>query len=52
MDAAIFADREEFGFGLIVRDSEGELLQAETKLLKGRVSPMVVEAMAIKEALS
>lgn len=52
VDAAIFAEREEYGFGLIARDSEGELRQAETKIFKGIVSSVVAEAMAIKEALS
>lgn len=51
-DAAIFEDRGEYGFVLIARDSNGELVQARTSLQFGQVTPKLAEAMDVKEALS
>ncbi|KAL8091605.1 hypothetical protein AgCh_034018 [Apium graveolens] len=52
VDAAVFEDKEGSGFGLITRDSEGMLLQAKTGIFAGVVTPVLAEAMAVKEALS
>lgn len=51
-DAAIFNDRGEYGMGLVVRDSNGDLIQTRTLLKVGMVSPEIAEALAVKEALS
>lgn len=47
VDAVIFEDRGEIGFGIIEKDSEGELILVQHEL----VAPVLAEAMAIKEAL-
>ncbi|XP_074374107.1 uncharacterized protein LOC141714488 [Apium graveolens] len=52
VDAAVFEDKDAVGFGLIARDSEGALIQAKSIIRKNSVSPVLAEAMAIKEALS
>ncbi|XP_074323246.1 uncharacterized protein LOC141660181 [Apium graveolens] len=52
VDAAVFEDKEGSGFGLITRDSKGMLLQAKTGIFAGVVTPVLAEAMAVKEALS
>ncbi|KAL8146388.1 hypothetical protein AgCh_004218 [Apium graveolens] len=52
VDAAIFADRGTYGFGLVARYHEGALVQAKSKLCQGMISPEVAEALAIKEVLS
>ncbi|XP_074336620.1 uncharacterized protein LOC141673779 [Apium graveolens] len=52
VDAAIFAEEGAFGSGLVARDYEGRLVEAETKLHYGMASPEKAEVMAIKEALS
>lgn len=52
VDAAIFAEEEVFGFGLVARDSDGTLVQAVSKRHTGVISPEKAEALAIKEALS
>ncbi|KAL8098853.1 hypothetical protein AgCh_031539 [Apium graveolens] len=51
-DAAIFKEREEVGFGLVARDSDGMLIEAITVVHYELVSPVLAEAMAVKEALS
>ncbi|KAL8100447.1 hypothetical protein AgCh_032636 [Apium graveolens] len=51
-DAAVFEDKDAVGFGLIARDSNGVLIQAKSIVHKSSVSPVLAEAMAIKEALS
>lgn len=52
VDAATFKDREEFGLGLVARDSNGGLIQAKAVLHHGTVVPELAEVMAVKEALS
>ncbi|XP_074347377.1 uncharacterized protein LOC141686227 [Apium graveolens] len=52
VDAAVFEDKDAMGFGLITRDSDGALIQAKSIIHKNSVSPVLAEAMAIKEALS
>ncbi|KAL8145631.1 hypothetical protein AgCh_003685 [Apium graveolens] len=52
VDAAIFKDREEFGFGMVARDHLGGLIKAKSVLQKGVSTPEIAEAMEIKEALS
>lgn len=51
-DAAIFRDRGEYGYAMIARDANGELIEAKTCLHSGQIEPEVAEAMAVKEALS
>lgn len=52
VDAAIFEDREEVGFGLVARDSDGSLIEAKAMVQKELVEPVLAEAMGVKEALS
>lgn len=52
VDATIFKDREEFGLGLVARDSNGGLIQAKSVLHQSSVVPELAEVMAVKEALS
>lgn len=52
VDAAIFENRDETGFGVVARDSTGALIQTKTMIKQGLVSPVLAEAMAVKEALS
>ncbi|KAL8104856.1 hypothetical protein AgCh_028866 [Apium graveolens] len=52
VDAAIFADREEIGFGFVARNSAGELIEAKTVVHNRLTSPVTAEAMAMKEVLS
>ncbi|WOG89983.1 hypothetical protein DCAR_0209224 [Daucus carota subsp. sativus] len=52
VDAAIFEDKEEVGFGLVARDSEGSLIQAKAVSHTELLDPVLAEAMAVKEALS
>lgn len=51
-DVAMFRDRGEYGYAMIARDSNGELIEAKTCLRNGQEEPEVVEAIAVKEALS
>lgn len=51
-DAAVFEDRQGVGFGLIARDSEGMLIEAKANFQYQVCSPVLAEAMAVKEALS
>ncbi|XP_074374335.1 uncharacterized protein LOC141714732 [Apium graveolens] len=51
-DAAIFEDQEASGIGLIARDHYGRLLLAKTRCYREVMQPSLVEAIAIKEALS
>lgn len=52
VDAALFADRMEYAFGLVARDSTQQLVEEVTKCYTGNISADVAEAMAAKEALS
>ncbi|XP_074361524.1 uncharacterized protein LOC141701782 [Apium graveolens] len=52
VDAAVFNEYNSTGLGLIVRDEQGELIQAKTKYKAGMISSTMAEALAIKEALS
>ncbi|XP_074347588.1 uncharacterized protein LOC141686452 [Apium graveolens] len=52
VDAAIFDDHGGVGFGLVARDSEGQLREAKAIFQRGLHSPVEAEAMAFKEALS
>lgn len=51
-DAATFSEQCAYVFALIVRDSNGELIQAKSGSKQGTVSSDYAEALAIKEALS
>lgn len=48
----MFEDCGGVGFGLVARDSDGELIEAIAKVHPTLVPPVVAEAMAFKEALS
>lgn len=52
VDAAVFEDRGEVGFGFVARNSDGELIEARAVVHPHLVAPVVAEAMAFKEALS
>lgn len=52
VDAAIFEDSHNFSHAVIVRDHDGNLVEAMSKCMQGKPSPDVAEALGIKEALS
>lgn len=52
VDAATFSDQGTCGIGIISRDHDGSLLGAKSKQYAEVLNPSMVEAMAIKEALS
>ncbi|KAM6584214.1 hypothetical protein CsatB_011216 [Cannabis sativa] len=52
VDAAIFANTTQFGFGFVVRNSQGLLIEGVTKRFNGSATPEFVEALGVKEALS
>lgn len=51
-DAAIFDHLNRFSHALVVRDHNGNLLEAKSICYQGTVSPDLAEAMGIREALS
>lgn len=51
-DAAIFEDSNSYGHAYIIRDHEGQLIEARTKCFPGRIHADLAEAFGIKEALS
>lgn len=52
VDAAVFDDRGGVGFGLVARDSDGQLIEAKAIFQPSVVSPLLAETMAFKEPLS
>ncbi|XP_074369771.1 uncharacterized protein LOC141711268 [Apium graveolens] len=52
VDAAIFEDRSEADFGMVARDSDGRLIEAKVLTESKCTSPVLAEAIAVKEALS
>ncbi|KAM6586650.1 hypothetical protein CsatA_009255 [Cannabis sativa] len=52
VDGAIFADTNEFGLGVVVRDDKGFLVEGKTRLFHGKVAAEVAEALSFREALS
>ena len=52
VDAAVFDDRGGVGFGLVARDSDGQLIEAKAIFQPNVFSPLLAETMAFKEALS
>ncbi|XP_074377686.1 uncharacterized protein LOC141719203 [Apium graveolens] len=52
VDPAIFEDREEVGFGLVARDSDGRLIEPKAMIHSELVEPVLAETMGLKEALS
>uniref|UniRef100_A0A803Q5E7 procollagen-proline 4-dioxygenase n=1 Tax=Cannabis sativa TaxID=3483 RepID=A0A803Q5E7_CANSA len=52
IDAALFHHENFYGFGIVVRDDLGKLIEAKTCYKAGNYSAEVVEALGIKEALS
>ncbi|XP_074353727.1 uncharacterized protein LOC141692676 [Apium graveolens] len=52
VDAAVFKTEEEVTIGMVARDCNGDLLDAQTRVYKGLKSAEWTEAMAVKEALS
>ncbi|XP_060959468.1 uncharacterized protein LOC133030669 [Cannabis sativa] len=52
VDGAIFESENRFGFGFIVRDSAGKLVQAVSGSKIGVVAPEIVEVVGMKEVLS
>lgn len=51
-DAAIFSDTNRFSHAQVVRDHNGELVEAMSRCHQGTISPETAEAMGIREALS
>uniref|UniRef100_A0A803PQX4 RNase H type-1 domain-containing protein n=1 Tax=Cannabis sativa TaxID=3483 RepID=A0A803PQX4_CANSA len=52
VDGAIFSNEECFGYGLVARNSSGYVIEAVQIRKIGTWSPLLVEAMGLKEALS
>lgn len=52
VDAAIFEEQVGVGFGLVMRDSNGQLIEAKALVHSVLVAPVLGEVMAVKEALS
>ncbi|XP_074336956.1 uncharacterized protein LOC141674130 [Apium graveolens] len=52
VDATLFAERREYGLGIVARDADGLLVEAKIKCYSGTVTVEYVEALGIKEALS
>ncbi|KAM6574398.1 uncharacterized protein LOC115696346 [Cannabis sativa] len=52
VDGAIFEAAGCFGFGFMVRDSAGQIVEVVSKCRPGHVSSEIFEASGIKEALS
>ncbi|XP_074352809.1 uncharacterized protein LOC141691960 [Apium graveolens] len=52
VDAACFTDSNKYSFAFLVRDSQGNVVEAQTKCKQGQVDPEIAEAMRIREALS
>lgn len=47
VDALLFNEQEKFGFGMVVRDSREELVQARSLLRYGGVIPEMAEPLLI-----
>uniref|UniRef100_A0A803PRN0 RNase H type-1 domain-containing protein n=1 Tax=Cannabis sativa TaxID=3483 RepID=A0A803PRN0_CANSA len=52
VDAAMFNDNSAYGVGFVARDSNCFFVEGGTKLFHGSISPVVVEAIGVREALS
>lgn len=51
-DAALFENLNKYSYAQIVRDHNGDLVEAMSRCLQGTVSPELAEALRIKEAIS
>ncbi|XP_074337663.1 uncharacterized protein LOC141674859 [Apium graveolens] len=51
-DATLFSDINRFSHAQVVRDHNGELVEAMSRCHQGTISPEAAEAMGIREALS
>ncbi|KAL8118945.1 hypothetical protein AgCh_016437 [Apium graveolens] len=51
-DAVLFSNLNRYSHAQVVRDHNGELVEAMSKCSRGLVNPEAVEAMGIREALS
>lgn len=51
-DAVLFEEQGKSGIGMIARDHEGHLLSARTRNFAEIMNPSLIEAIAVKEALS
>ncbi|XP_074351885.1 uncharacterized protein LOC141691038 [Apium graveolens] len=52
VDAALFAETSNYGFGFLGRDDEGLVVQGKSEVFEGVVRPEFAEAITVKEALS
>uniref|UniRef100_A0A803P8S6 Reverse transcriptase domain-containing protein n=1 Tax=Cannabis sativa TaxID=3483 RepID=A0A803P8S6_CANSA len=52
VDATIFEEQNHFGLACVIRDHNGFLLTALTRLFRGAIHRMVAEALSFREALS
>ena len=51
IDGTVFAESLKVGFGYLIRDDRGMLIQSSSKTIPGCFSPIIVEAMALREAV-
>ncbi|KAJ0983117.1 hypothetical protein J5N97_011372 [Dioscorea zingiberensis] len=52
VDAAVFKDRGQIGFGCVLRDENGSFIAARNGLLVAAGDPVLAEALSCREALS
>lgn len=52
MDAALFVEKLRFGFGYMIRNVSGQLVEGMMRCKEGIVAPEVAEVLGIKEVLS
>lgn len=51
-DAAIFEESSSYSYAFVIRNHDGELVEARSRCSYGQVSPELAEAIGIREALS
>lgn len=50
--ATLFEESSQYSYVYVIRDHNGDILEAESKYFQGSTSPEMAEAMGIKKALS
>lgn len=51
-DAAIFESSNKYSYAFVARNHDGQLVEARSRCIQGKVSPEIAEAFGIREALS